>query len=426
MTSPAPDLPAQAPNGDLERLVQQLWPFPRDGDAVSVSLGAGAPPPGYRVVERYVALPTAATAKVLAPLGRPQRTRRALLSYNALRSPRTRAVRRLLGDAAGLRLTNPRARDRVTVSVRGSEVDAGGVHLLLTGHLQEALGVPFVALSPGVRPAAPNSKPTALMLDREGVPLGYVKVGWNPATDRMVANEARALRRLELSVPPGLEVPRVLHHGRWAGRTLLVTSPLPAGVRRLGTDRQLSSRITESVAGISGQRRHELLSSPYWDDVARREASVAATTTDVGLRGPLRSLLAALQDCASPVLRFGSWHGDWVPWNMARCGEQLAVWDWEHSSDDAPVGFDRLHFAFQVSFVLRRRTFSRAVADLDDAAAGLLRALDLQTSPRHLASLYLLEHVLRAAETARDGGGWNARLTSEVTSVLTTRSASPG
>ena len=37
---------------------------------------------------------------------------------------------------------------------------------------------------------------------------------------------------------------------------------------------------------------------------------------------------------ADQPVALGSWHGDWVPWNMARDGEEVLLWDWEHYEDD--------------------------------------------------------------------------------------------
>jgi hypothetical protein len=44
-------------------------------------------------------------------------------------------------------------------------------------------------------------------------------------------------------------------------------------------------------------------------------------------------------------VRFGSWHGDWGPWNMAWAGERVRLWDWERFTRGVPYGFDALHYA---------------------------------------------------------------------------------
>lgn len=40
----------------------------------------------------------------------------------------------------------------------------------------------------------------------------------------------------------------------------------------------------------------------------------------------------------------GPCHGDWAWWNMARDGDVVLLWDWEHFSETAVQGFDHLHF----------------------------------------------------------------------------------
>jgi len=47
------------------------------------------------------------------------------------------------------------------------------------------------------------------------------------------------------------------------------------------------------------------------------------------------------------VFRYGSWHGDWAPWNMANLAESLLVWDWERFATGVPMGFDAVHHELQ-------------------------------------------------------------------------------
>jgi hypothetical protein len=44
-------------------------------------------------------------------------------------------------------------------------------------------------------------------------------------------------------------------------------------------------------------------------------------------------------------VRFGSWHGDWGPWNMVWAGERVRLWDWERFARGVPYGLDALHYA---------------------------------------------------------------------------------
>ena len=410
--------PADGSTSDLTRLIGQLWGT--DAGGRIVGRVGGSAPAGYEVVERYAALPRQARAQVLVPAGRPQLARRALLLYNGLRIPRTRFARRVLAEAIGLGLVGTSRRDLVLVCARLGDAGDEGEALSLLEHLRRTLGVSSLEMSPAVPSAAPNSKPTALLLDAAGAPRGYLKLGWNVATSRMVRNEAQVLGRARKLA--SLDVPRVLHEGDWEGHRLLVSSPLPES----RPVKQVPSRLpplalTAEVAGMSAVHEAELGASRYWGEVQDRIAGVEATTREVALWQPLTAFVSALERrCAGAVLTFGAWHGDWVPWNMAWFGGRLVVWDWEHSSDAVPLGFDALHYVFQHAFIYRREGLASALGAVDQRAGGLLGGLRVR-GQLSVTSLYLLEQVLRSAETARDGGGWNPRLLGPVPEVLAAR-----
>ena len=84
---------------------------------------------------------------------------------------------------------------------------------------------------------------------------------------------------------------------------------------------------------------------------------------------PRRSWPAAEPMGHRPV-DFGSWHGDWAPWNMGYRDDIVQLWDWERFSSPVPIGFDAIHFAAQ--HVRHDRTGHRA-------ARG--RLLKLSSSP---------------------------------------------
>jgi hypothetical protein len=48
------------------------------------------------------------------------------------------------------------------------------------------------------------------------------------------------------------------------------------------------------------------------------------------------------------ILEFGSWHGDWAPWNMAALADAVLLWDWERFARSVPLGFDAVHHELQV------------------------------------------------------------------------------
>jgi hypothetical protein len=78
--------------------------------------------------------------------------------------------------------------------------------------------------------------------------------------------------------------------------------------------------------------------------------------------GPLLDAVAGAHD--GPDRAWARWHGDWVPWNLARSRRGLVAWDWEYSEPGAPVGLDEVHGAYQQA----RFQHHRPVADAVTAA----------------------------------------------------------
>ena len=113
----------------------------------------------------------------------------------------------------------------------------------------------------------------------------------------------------------------------------------------------------------------------------------------------LDAVLAGLDAQASTRLAFGTWHGDWGPWNLRAAPGRLLVWDWERSGDGVPLGFDLLHFGYQTALQGLGQPPERAIATGRDRAAPHLAALGQRPGTEELlCDLYLLERLCRAAE----------------------------
>jgi hypothetical protein len=121
------------------------------------------------------------------------------------------------------------------------------------------------------------------------------------------------------------------------------------------------------VALCCGTTTSWLATSAYWKDLQERVVAVAAHPEGAALG---RALAALRRRAGETSLRFGAWHGDWSPWNMAVLPDTLLVWDWERFAVGVPLGFDAVHYALQ-----------RGIAAGPDAAgavaATLARADDL-------------------------------------------------
>jgi hypothetical protein len=107
----------------------------------------------------------------------------------------------------------------------------------------------------------------------------------------------------------------------------------------------------------------------------------------------LDALLGQLGDV---VVREGTWHGDWVPWNMSRKDGEVLLWDWEHFDVDGLASWDHAHYLAQD---LRVRLGTDPAAEdawLEEAHEAL--EADWQLDERQRSAVlraYLLEVNLR-------------------------------
>lgn len=369
-----------------------------------VSHSDGHPPDGYRIAERYAVVPDLRRARFLVPLATRRAASASLLRYNALRPVRRRAVRGVLG--LGFRAGLGAALPRLTVAVPRDAPPSA----LLSTHLAEALGRGPLVFGVGVRPLDPNSKPTLQLFSPGGTSIGYAKIGWNPATRELVANEAASITAL----PPleAAHVPAVLHHGSWNERTVTVTEPLPARVRgHRDPDTPPPLDLLRAIAAPSAPA--PLAASAYWKRLRDETAGVKPADADDRRFGEaLRAALDRVERTGGGAGReFGRWHGDWVPWNVGTHRGRLQVWDWEHSADQVPFGLDLLHWRFQVALVLRGAPLSAAVAAVRESAR-------YELGDPAAADLYLLEMSARTWRLRRGGGGWNPALHPALLGVL--------
>jgi hypothetical protein len=397
-------------DGDLRWITHVLW---GGSPGVSTSLEATGEPPG-RLLESYAVLPNRSRPLLLAPLGSARAASAALLRYNALRPASRRAARALLGAGLRLGLAQPFLRDRLEVRASGPSDGREVDHLLLRDHLAGIFGR-TVTTSVTVGRPGPFRKPTLQVLSPDGRVLGYAKVGWNDLTARLVRTEVGALGLCAERSPNAFAAPRVIHAGRWQGFELSVVTPLPLDARRYPPELGPPSLvITREVAELRAVTRQPLGESSFRRRLGERLDAVASAAAPAVGQALLGSLERLDRIAEGVDLAFGAWHGDWVPWNMARWRDRLLVWDWEQSVDVAPIGFDLLHFEFQLAFVKGRRSFADAAGRCRDRGLPLLAGLGLDTRTGRLVyGLYLLELFIRFEEAHLAGAGREPRFEPE-------------
>jgi hypothetical protein len=193
-----------------------------------------------------------------------------------------------------------------------------------------------------VGPPRANRKPVLELLSPGGEMLGFAKVGVTSLTRELVRVEATALDVLGAAGLTRLEAPLLLHHGQWKEHEVLVQTPL-SGSGRAVSRAMLTSAMAE-LATAGGVTTQVVGQSGYWRTLRARLEACAG-------REPAAALLQVMDDLQATAdvtsLAFGSWHGDWTPWNMACSGDQLLVWDWERFESGVPIGYDAVHYQLQ-------------------------------------------------------------------------------
>lgn len=371
-----PQPPAAGGRSSIGDISAVLWPRPA---AVSRVPRGRASRPGER---DFILLPVASRPRLLVPSGR-RASAAAVRRYGEPGSVRTWVGSRLLalalaggGAAVGLG-----GRLRVRTAPGADTIEA---------YLSAVLGHD-VLISTHLGAARANRKPVLQLLTARGEAAGFAKISVNALTRDLIRAERAALDTLASAGPRGLTVPRVLHHGQWQGREVLVMNALPVWRRRKPLrPGQLHAAMAE-LAAVGGQSRGPLAGSDY---LARLRSRLEASPA-----GPDRAALAAALDvleastaAAGAQLGFGAWHGDWTAWNMACTPDGLLVWDWERFARSVPVGFDALHYRLQSAVVRRREPPPAAAAECVRTAPSALAAFGVpDAEARLVAVLYLAE-----------------------------------
>ncbi|WP_305789759.1 hypothetical protein [Symbioplanes lichenis] len=338
--------------------------------------------PGDLVAE-YLVVPDARRPRLLVPATSRRVAAAAVRRYaepqsRGARLKRDAVVAALRTGAAGVLL-----RDRVRVTGPAS---AG-----IDGHLREALGRDL-SISIHIGPARANRKPVLQLISPEGETFGFGKLGTGPLTRRLVRDETAALRALGQANLTKLSVPSVLHAGQWRDLEVLVQSALPVWLPRAPLSPHRLAAAMVDVAGCHGWTAGMLPGSPYWMALRDRLAGVGDRPEGVALAAAAELLVSR---SGGLPLRFGSWHGDWAPWNMAALADDLLVWDWERFATGVPAGFDAVHHDLQ-----RRIQSSGDAAGAVEAtvrrAAELLAPFGVAPEARELtALLYLVDLAAR-------------------------------
>jgi hypothetical protein len=361
----------------LREVLPLLYPEPCVVDPPSTVDGQA-----YR---EFMVLPDARRVRLLAPAGSSRLTVGAVRRYSEPQSLGARLRREAVVAAVRSRASGLLLRDRARV-----HAPDGADHI--ERYLARLLGRDL-APSIHIGPARANRKPVLQLLDPAGRTVAFAKLGVNELTRSLVRTEGRALLTLAGAGFRELAVPRVLATGTWRGHEVLVTSTLPITEPRVPlTPARLAAAMRE-VAGVSGIQRHPLGDGRYWAALRARLAPLTDNDDGRALSAAARTLATG---AAGTVLGFGSWHGDWTPWNMAVIDAGILLWDWERFGTGVPAGFDALHFDLQAAIARDGVPPRTAVVRCLERAPALLAPYGVPAGPaRTTALLYLVDLATR-------------------------------
>ncbi|MDH3294870.1 MAG: hypothetical protein OER95_11185 [Acidimicrobiia bacterium] len=391
--------PGQA-SSPLQWLGDVLWP---DGQARLIpgsSTGSvvGGGHEEVKVGLRWWASPNASSAEILIPAQSRLAARTAVRRYHDGFTLRRRVRSWAAETIMAVPGLAPHLLDRQLVTVDGRATDG------VLCQLAEALSArhrDLRELHVAVSLARPksNRKPVLQLIDENGRCLGWAKVGWNPWTTRLVANEARWL---QAGCRHPLIMPRLLDELTIGGRQVVITSgagPSRWPRRMSGLDPDLIL----AVADLGPRDRVRVCDSPWWASV-EQVRSVATPSESRAIDQVVAATDGLLFD-------IGAWHGDLTPWNImsasgppvdgrrfwSRAGGVVRqVIDWEFAAEGVPVGFDLCHYHTQVGAEMKGMTADQALDHSARLSPQGLAAIGVDPHNRiAVFRLYLVELIRR-------------------------------
>lgn len=388
---------ASAPDGALQHLAQQLWGPALDTGQVRIH--TGGPDADWTDVERYLALPTVASATMLLPSDDLAALLGSMSNFRRLRRSAPALQRRVLAAAARARVPLPFPTVRIQVAATAGPRRP----VLPLEQLARTLGEERLYASIGVRTGA-NRKATLQLVDRAGQPRGFAKIAWNQESAEGIVREGDAL-----SEHPGdatARAPGLLARGDFEGWPFIVTEPLPADCARLRTTAAPTAQQVFALTPIS--RRAPIADTGQFRALRDRVVALRGQGIDEHLTAATLSVLVTLAALTTQVPVVARWHGDFTPWNCARDSSGvLWCWDWESSEPDASAGLDSLHWALTSHTEAGERLSGSVLLQALNEATPALVAAGLAPEARYaVAALYAATLAERACTLSTGSGGW--------------------
>ncbi len=320
----------------------------------------------------------------------------------SLANPRFILPRSKLG--AALSLYNPsRPMVRLALGVmRGRLASSlawfGGRVVIAGGAPEHLLVSPPETMAVTLGTESAYQKATVLHLGSDGHPQGYAKLSSRPLASDVLAVETARLEYLSGLSLTGFQVPHGQKTVRW-GRERGVFQSAPEknlGPWKDGLSTPLITALCELFQRTRVERRLE--ESAFWREMTGWYDTVKDRIPEPWRKRVDLAITRAQSHCGSAAQPVGLAHGDFIDWNLKGAGDDIFLFDWEQSVDEAPPFFDLLHWIVFTHHHVRRK--STPILSLIEGQGPFARAcqrvghqLGLPCSRVHVA-LYALRTAL--------------------------------
>ncbi len=280
----------------------------------------------------------------------------------------------------------------------------------LEEHLAEVFGERTLSLGISLGTPGPHRKPVIQVMNQEGKVLGYVKVGWNEETKRLIQNEIRMLHYLKGRDLPFL-IPQIVYAREWKEYFICVQSPPPHYASPAPQEwNHFYEEALKAMAFLS-LKYQRLIESAFWKHLSDR---ISGMENGYFRHAVERFMERVLSRCGDKEIPFHFSHGDFAPWNAFLVSNSLYLYDWEYAFEDAPAGYDLIHFAVQKACLVE----GRAPGGVPDAvkwhlgrAQSYRQVIGMDESAWADAfELYLLERLTLGFDKVKGGSFKNHQL----------------
>lgn len=327
-----------------------------------------------------------------------------LLLYNA-QSEKAKVLKALLKKRYIIGLSSLLLNSVSVMTSRGLNVHEKS-EVLIFEYLKELMNLGELDFALSLGTPGPHRKPVIQINNREGIVIGYVKVGWNEVTNSLVRNEADTIKKLSGTSFGSFGMPSVLHAGWWHDRYFTVLSSPESHL--LPASKTLNSMYMNVINDLADFNSRSMLvrESDFWAVLLNRVNKVknGYFRSVLKQKGILR-IEKVLNNISLP---FHMSHGDFAPWNSYAGNGKIFLYDWEYARPYTPAGYDLFHYIFQTNVFLEKRNSDELhTSVLSDSLNGLTKKYweKLGISRDSLNTLFLLYLLDRFSFAASEGSG---------------------